>query len=150
MAIFYTVAVLIVIILSAIAAYYVVLVLKQKRQLETYNKQQEQQLTENREKVNNSIQILARGVVQDQLTLTEASIRISTLLEILSVGADVREEYSAFYLLAEKTSHIPILEQWKNLNKKEQLRFDLERQELEYQYSDEIHLAAKRILGKAF
>lgn len=103
-----------------------------------------------RDKVNNSIQILAQAVGRDELTLTEASIRISFLLDSLGVGEDVREEFSAFYQLMEQTRHIPILENWKNLSHKEQKDFDLQRLKSEESFRDFVQDAAVRIQGREF
>lgn len=103
-----------------------------------------------RDKVNNSIQILAQAVGRDELTLTEASIRISFLLDSLGVSEGVREEFSAFYQLMEQTQHIPILENWKNLSHKEQKDFDLQRLKSEESFRDFVQDAAVRIQGREF
>lgn len=103
-----------------------------------------------RDSMNKSIQILAQGLHSNQVTKTEAAIRISVLLEFLGVDESVKEEYSALFQLAEATAHIPILEKWKALPKKEKLRFDKEREDLEEKYGDFVMDAAKRIMGKTF
>jgi hypothetical protein len=103
-----------------------------------------------RDKVNNSIQILAQAVGRDELTLTEASIRISFLLDSLGVSEGVREEFSAFYQLMEQTRHIPILENWKNLSHKEQKDFDLQRLKSEESFRDFVQDAVVRIQGREF
>ena len=118
----------------------------QQQQLRQY----EEQKQEKRDSMNKSIQILAQGVVADQLTLTEGAIRISVLLEFLGVSSEQKESYSAFYQLAEATAHIPILEKWKSLPTKEKLQYDNERLRLEQQYGDFVMNAAKRILGQSF
>ena len=107
-------------------------------------------IAEQREKVNTSIQILAHAVQGDELSLTEASIRISVLLDSLGVDDDVRSEFSAFYQLREQTEHIPILEGWKNLSRKEQTSFDIQRLKHEESYRDFVLDAAVRIRGRRF
>lgn len=105
---------------------------------------------ERREWVNKSIQILAQAVHKDELTLTEASIRISGLLDSLDLSADIKTEFSAFYQLREKTSHIPYLEAWQSLSDVDQKKFDLERLRHETTFNDFVMDAAKRILGREF
>lgn len=105
---------------------------------------------EKRDEVNRSIQILAQNCESDQLTLTEASIRISGLLSSLGVDDAVREEFSAFYQLADATSHIPFLADWQMLERSEKKRLTLERETLEAQHQDFVLSAAKRILGRSF
>lgn len=84
------------------------------------------------------------------MTLTEASIRIAGLLDSLDVQAEVKAEFSAFYQLREKTSHIPYLEAWQKLSNAEQKKFDLERLRHEATFNDFVMGAAKRIQGRDF
>jgi len=145
---------LIVLVLSAIAARLVYRVYMLNRERE--RKLQEQQdanalaLYEQRQRINKSIQILAQALYQEELTLTEASIRISHLLDQLDVDAGVKNEFSAFYQLRERTEHIPILAEWKKLSSKEQRVFDKERFQHETAFYDFVMDAAKRILGRQF
>lgn len=103
-----------------------------------------------REWLNKSIQILAHAVHKDELTLTEASIRISGLLDSLGVHPDIKTEFSAFYQLREKTSHIPYLEAWQKLSSAEQNKFDVDRLRHEATFNDFVMDAAKRIQGRNF
>lgn len=103
-----------------------------------------------RERVNRSIQIIAQSIGNDDITLTEASIRISVLLDSLGVEDQVREEFSAFYQLAEANSNIPILDAWKELGKKAQLEFDQQRIAREEQFQEFVQDAAQRIRGREF
>ena len=110
----------------------------------------EQQKQQQREQWNKSIQVLAQGVLDEQVTATEAAIRIGVLLEYLNVDEAVKEEYSAFYQLAEATAYIPILDKWKELPTKEKLRYDSERVAIESNFSDFVKDAAQRIKGQVF
>ncbi|WP_444922350.1 DUF2489 domain-containing protein [Microbulbifer sp. CnH-101-G] len=136
--------------LAVIAGYYL-------RKFSTAQKKQAEQLAEleqaaqeQRQRVNDSIQIIARSLLDDGVGLTEASIRIRVLLDALQVEDSVREEFVAFYTIAEKTSHIPILKEWKALPRKEQFQYELEMAQVEADYKDFVLDAAKRILGRTF
>ncbi|MGH1441652.1 MAG: DUF2489 domain-containing protein [Cellvibrionaceae bacterium] len=122
--------------------------------MENTKAEQQQELEElkdnHQQYLNSSIQILAQGIVDDQLTLTEGAIRISVLLDNLKIDDQQREQYSAFFQLAEATSHIPILEGWKKLPKKEKANFDKERMATEEKFKDFVVDAAKRIKGQSF
>ncbi len=122
--------------------------LEQRKQqaLEEKALEQEQQ----RARINKSIQVLAQGIVEKQLTMTEGAIRISVLLDSLAVDSATRERFSVFFQLAQATSHIPILERWAQLSSSEKRRFDSERSTIEGQYGDFIVDAAKRIQGEVF
>ncbi|AWF81623.1 DUF2489 domain-containing protein [Microbulbifer sp. A4B17] len=144
------VAALIIFSLAVVAGYYL-------RKLSVAQKKQAEQLAEleqaaedQRERVNDSIQIIARTLLDDGVGLTEASIRIRVLLDALQVEDKVREEFVAFYTIAEKTGHIPILKDWKELPRKEQFKYELEMAQVEADYKDFAMDAAKRILGRSF
>lgn len=146
-----TLATLIILVLAGIAGWLHYKLYRQNQHHKALQAEQEAQGREQRARVNQSIQIIAQAVGTDQdLTLTEASIRISVLLDSLSVEDGVREEFSAFYQLAEATSHIPFLEGWKQLSRKEQLQYDRERQAQEDQYREFVLHAAERIRGRNF
>ena len=147
---FYIFAAVVVTALSAVAIYYQWRLYHLKRERDELQAQQLQKQMEQRSRVNKSIQVLASGAIEGQLTLTEASIRIGVLLDSLGIDGKTREDYSAFYLLAEKTAHIPILDEWKKLPTKKKLSLDKQRQKLEKEYGDFVIDSAHKILNKEF
>lgn len=148
------VAVLIVAILGAIAGRLVYRVYRlQKSNAEKLRQQQlanELAMKEQRERTNKSIQIIALAVQQDELSLTEACMRIAGLLDNLDVDEAIKQEFSAFYQLRDLTQHIPILAEWQKLERKAQNDFDVERLRHEATYNDFVMDAAKRIVGRDF
>ena len=141
------------IIVSILAAIAGVLLYKvhQKNQVQrALLAEKELAIKEQRANINRSIQILAQASQSEDLTLTEACIRISVLLDSLGVDDGVREEFSAFYQLRSLTEHIPILDGWKKLSRKEQMQFDLQRMKHEASYRDFVLDAAVRIKGREF
>lgn len=100
--------------------------------------------------INQSIQVIARAFEADQVGATEASIRISVLLDALEVQSAIKDEFSAFYTLAEAASHIPILDAWKALPKEQRKIYDRELSLMEEQYKDFVMDAAIRIQGREF
>lgn len=147
-------ALVVVAVLAVIAGRLVYQVYLQNKErairLQALEESSQQAQREQREWLNKSIQILAQAVQRDELTLTEASIRISGLLDALDVNAEVKTDFSAFYQLREKTSHIPYLEAWQQLTSTEQNKFDIDRLRHEATFNDFIMDAAKRIQGRNF
>ncbi len=146
-------------IVSAVAIVLVLAVVAVRLQMKVREKQRLQQeqralLQEQTEaqrlRVNKSIQVLAQGISEDQLTMTEGAIRIRVLLDSLGADESVQQEFSAFYQLAKATEHIPILEAWKKLSTKKKLALDSERERIERDYQEFISDAAKRIIGRHF
>lgn len=108
--------------------------------------EQARELAVKRERSLNSILVLARGMLEDQVTLTEASIRISVLMEGLQLPESERSHYMVFYKLAEATAHIPILDKWKALSREEKKSFDREREKHEDRFRDFLMPAAQRLV----
>ena len=100
-----------------------------------------QQRSESRREHQESIAVLIRCLSQKQVSVTEASIRISGLAKMLDLDEDERKQYQAFDDLAFATSHIPILADWKRLSSKERYKFTLERETIESQFEARIQHA---------
>lgn len=143
-------AVVIILVLGAYAAW----LLWQVRVQEKQRREQQRLLAKEREaqrqRLNHSIQIIARALLEEQVSLTEGAIRIKMLMEALEVTEVEREEFTAFYQLADATAHIPILQDWKKLSPKEQRRYTFERLRLEADHKDFVLAAAERIQGRGF
>jgi uncharacterized membrane protein len=147
---FIVLGVVIVLVLAGVAVYY----LRQVKTMQAIKTQQLKELddlkSDHNNYLNRSVQVLAQGLVAEQLSLTEGAIRISVLLDNLKIDEDERNDYSALFQLAEATSHIPILDAWNRLSKKEKNKFEKIRASLEAQYKDFVVDAARRLKGKSF
>tara|TARA_R110000868_G_scaffold291466_1_gene551830 strand:+ start:141 stop:611 length:471 start_codon:yes stop_codon:yes gene_type:complete len=132
-------------VLSGVAAYYWMLVYRKQRSDQQKTEALQDALNERRGRNRESIVILARALLDDQVSLTEASIRINALLPSLSLSQASQEKLSVFQQLAEATAHIPILERWKALPRKDKQAFDKEREVIEAKYREFVYAAAKNI-----
>jgi cbb3-type cytochrome oxidase subunit 3 len=104
-----------------------------------------------RARVNKSIQIIAQSLLKgNEISLTEAAMRIAVLLESLGIADSDRELYSPIFLLAEATAHIPILDEWKKLPRPKKLEFDKSRLKHEGDYGDFVMQSCRTIIGKSF
>ncbi len=70
-----------------------------------------------------SIRVIASAILQNQVSLTEGAIRINKLSGLLEDTLSDDIAYEVFSELTEATAHIPILENWAKLTKKEQAFF---------------------------
>lgn len=91
-----------------------------------------------------SIVILLRGLLQDQVTLTEVAIRVTGLVQVFDDAE--RSKYAVFERLANEASHIPINEAWKALSKKQKRVYEKEREGLEAQYMSDVRVLAEQLL----
>lgn len=128
---------------------YAILLCKQLWSLkrnEAIDKNKELKRVENKKReTQESIHILVSCLLQDQVSLTEAAIRVSGLAKILKLSDVEQQFYIAFDNLAMATSHIPILTDWGKLSVKEQKRFNDEREIIEGEHKDKVLDAAKRL-----
>lgn len=140
----------IVLLLAGTAVYY----LRKVKKMQAIKAQQMKELdglkSNHNNYLNTSVQVLAQGLIDDQLSLTEGAIRISVLLDNLKIDEAARSDYSAIFQLAEATSHIPILDAWGRLSKKEKKQFEKVRSAIEDQYKEFVVDAARRLKGQSF
>ena len=82
-----------------------------------------------------SIVVLAKGALREQVDITEAAIRIATLLDYLAIDEVARARFSHVYQLSAATAHIPRLEQWQQLSKAQRREYRREKEQLEQQHN---------------
>lgn len=102
-----------------------------------------------RQQLNQSIQIICRALLEKQVDCAEASLRVSALMDQLSVNGPVREEFVAFDKLAQSIAHIPILDAWKNLPREQKREYELHMENQEQLLGDFVRDAAQRMLGRS-
>lgn len=141
---------LVVLALAVYAASLVIKLLKQKRQqadiAERQALERNQSSAGKRVDAQASIEILIRCLLQDQVSLTEAAIRVSALAKTLGHSEVEQSFYKPFDSLAMATSHIPILQDWAKLSNKERKQFDSQRAEIESEHRDTVMSAAKQLV----
>lgn len=139
-------ALLVIGVLAAYAIYLFFKLRSQNQQREKQAQELSQELAERRDHYRNSIKVICSALVEQQVSVTEAAIRISMLVSQLELNEQEKGDFQVFFKLTEATSHIPILENWKSLSKKEKQNFDIEREKLEQSFKEFIEDAARRIL----
>ena len=95
-----------------------------------------------------SVRVIAQALLQNDLTATEAAMRIGFLAQQYSPTKDQAISVQAFQSLAKDTSHLPILDAWKALSARDKQRIEKERLSIENSHSEAIQLAAN-ILAKS-
>jgi hypothetical protein len=115
---------------------------RQRLVSEEAEKQLAEELATKEAEARQSVQIIARALVQKDLSETEAAMRIAWLSQQIQLSEDEAQQVSVFHQLAVATSHIPILDDWAALSKSEKRRLDSERQSIESKFSEFIQLSA--------
>lgn len=140
------IAVMVVLVLVSVAIYYHWRLYRQRGQIEKRQRELEQERAAQKQRVLKSIEIICRAMVSDQVTITEGCIRVSVLLRSLNLSEQQLSVYSVFFDLESATAHIPILDDWRKLSRKQQNVFDNERENIEEKYRDFVVDAAQRFL----
>jgi hypothetical protein len=120
------------------------------RQIKQRQLEAEKKYAAARQHLNQSIQIICKALIDDQVGYAEASLRISKLMDQLSVPADLREEFIAFDKLSDAIIHIPILDAWHNLPKQQKHHYSRQIDQQEELLGDFVKDAARRLIGHAF
>ncbi len=88
--------------------------------------------------LNESINVIAAAVLDEQCPLTEGCIRIAVLMDNLSLDCEAKHHYSVLFEIYNATRHIPTHSQWKSLDRAEQRRYQQEMFALEKQHHTEV------------
>ncbi|WP_163933986.1 DUF2489 domain-containing protein [Paraferrimonas sp. SM1919] len=93
-----------------------------------------------------SIQVIAKGITQEQCEIGEGVIRLAGLFRAAET-AGIENRYKGLlpniHELHAKINHHPILDARKQYNNKELMKFDLERMKLEIEYKQAVTNEAK-------
>ena len=129
------------------AAYLALQLYRRRQHLENSARELEKQLKDKESEARLSVQIIARALVQKDLSETEAAMRISWLSQQIVLSADEAQHFSVFQQLAVATAHIPILDDWAALAKAEKRRLNSERESIESSYRDFVQVSAVELVS---
>lgn len=141
---------LVILVLVVVAAYYRYKLYCQQRGTRDREARRLQENILKRESVNQSIQILCRALIARQVESSEASLRISALLDSLGVSEQERADFAAIDKMAASLRHIPILEEWQALDRRERRQYEKLIAQKQLELDDFIYDAARKMLGHNF
>ena len=94
-----------------------------------------------------SIKLILLAYQQGSVSAVETSMRISFLLKTLDFDDKIRRNFDIFYEVSAKSAHIPILEQWDNLEKKTKFQYEREIKKIDNDYRLKLQDASADILA---
>ena len=94
-----------------------------------------------------SIKLLLLAYQQGSVSAVETSMRISFLLKTLDFDDKIRRKFDIFDEVSAKSAHIPILEQWDNLEKKTKFQYEREIKKIDNDYRLKLQDASADILA---
>ena len=136
---------LLVVVLAGYAVFLGVQLRRQNHRQRDLDRQTNEQRATSDSEARQSVQIIARALLQKDLSDTEAAMRIAFLSQKIIATQDELDAFKIFQQLAEATAHIPILEDWALLERSEQRRLTAEREKIETDYREFIAAGAKSL-----
>ena len=94
-----------------------------------------------------SIKLILLAYQQGSVSAVETSMRISFLLKTLDFDDKIRRKFDIFDEVSAKSAHIPILEQWDNLEKKTKFQYEREIKKIDNDYRFKLQDASADILA---
>ena len=94
-----------------------------------------------------SIKLILLAYQQGSVSAVETSMRISFLLKTLDFDDKIRRKFDIFDEVSAKSAHIPILEQWDNLEKKTKFQYEREIKKIDNDYRLKLKDASADILA---
>ena len=88
-----------------------------------------------------SIGVIVSAMIDKQCDYTEGCIRLKQLVEQVEPEVLNTEPFTVIQLMFDETEHMPIKEQWKQLEKKAKNKFTQQRLALEAKHGEAIHAA---------
>ncbi|WP_299195710.1 DUF2489 domain-containing protein [uncultured Amphritea sp.] len=108
------------------------------------------EVSEHRRYIIESLQVIGRAILNEEIPLTEASIRCKVLLDNLDPQLAQSDAYIVFNEVFEQSKHIPRMEAWKKLRGPEKLEYIAHMEALESDYSHKVNSAAECLLAQDF
>lgn len=110
----------------------------QQRLLQEQEGRQAQNEQERIQYIYESLNVLARAVLDDQCPFTEGCIRMAVLMDNLSLDCDTKNRFAPIFKIYNATRHIPTHSNWKALERPQQQSFKQEMFALEKEHAESV------------
>ncbi len=140
-------------VIAVLAGYAIWLLLRlrrQRRMQAATETRYAQKKAEHEDYLIDSIRIIARSMVQDDLDISEGAIRLKFLLDGLGLPDDERSRFDSFDQLYHQIKHLDTHEARQNLTPKERFRQDKIRIQQEENHRDGVITAATTLVSYEF
>ncbi|MDX1692247.1 MAG: DUF2489 domain-containing protein [Ketobacteraceae bacterium] len=100
--------------------------------------------------IHESINVIAAAVLDDQVRVAEAGIRMAVLLDNLPLSCDSKHRFKPLFDIYNRSRHIPTHSKWEALEKKERRAFERELQGIEREFESQVKEIASHIKQNPF
>lgn len=119
-----------------------------KQSNEDLEQAQSNALNESQLRAQDSIRVIAQCMIDEQVELSEGSIRIKVLLDHVAPELHDHPTFKIFNTMYEATAHMPTHQARKQTDKKLIRKLDKERFKLEDQYKNDILAASRELVSR--
>ena len=98
--------------------------------------------------IRESLKVIAKLTIEDQVEISEATIRIKVLLDHLDSSLHQQAPYQVFAKVHEELAHMPTHQARKQMDKRFIHKLDQQRFAIESRYRNEVKSAAEALLKK--
>tara|TARA_R110002050_G_scaffold227974_1_gene363627 strand:+ start:518 stop:1006 length:489 start_codon:yes stop_codon:yes gene_type:complete len=139
---YWLIALVIAVIIVASLAFYAGKLLKQVSAQKLAHQQaqlaHQKALAMHDHKVLASVKIIVRAMKEEQCDFSEGCWRLSVLLDSLKLSPELAQQFPAIFKLYNEIKHLSILDERKQLEKKQRMKEDYQRMSIEAQLHSEI------------
>lgn len=139
---YWPIALVVAVIIIASLAFYAGKLLKQlsaqKRAQQQAELAHQHALAKHDKKVLASVKIIVRAMQEEQCDFSEGCWRLSVLLDSLKLSSELAQQFPAIFSLYNEIKHLSILDDRKQLDKKQRMKEDYQRMTIEAQLHSEI------------
>lgn len=146
MTIFYITAGLITLFLASYAAFLLFQLNKQKKAVKQLELAQAEKHDAQMRSIIESITSIAKAMKHEQCPTIEGCIRLKVLIDQLRLEDQLKNSFTIFYTVYDKTAHIPTHQGWKDLKTKEKMVHTKLMMEIESEYDSDIKQAVDNVL----
>ena len=118
--------------------------------LEEKRKEAQENQIKRLDHIHESVNVIASALLDDQVRVAEACIRMAVLLDNLPLSCDSKHRFAPIFEVYNRSQHIPTHSKWNELDKKERRKFEHELFALESELGDKAKEAAKYIKENPF
>ena len=97
-----------------------------------------------------SLNVIASSLLDDQVRVAEACIRMAVLMDSLPLSCESKHFFSPIFEVYSQTRHIPTHDKWKALDRKQQKTFEQELFKLEGRMNKKVREVAAAVREKPF
>lgn len=117
-----------------------------QQEIQARQKAQEDELQAHRAHLRESIEVIAKTMLDDQVELSEACIRLKVLIDNYDPDMHQQPGFKVFNELHARLAHMPTHQARKDADPKWIRKLDQERFRLEKEYREDLRLAGERLL----